>query len=135
MSDKKAGFKKWYADNKKSLSEKRKNRYENDPEYRAKVQERARKAAAKRREESKGKLTRKLGDSTYTVVKLSSVAERCGINSKVLRVAESKGEIPPHSFGGTHRVYTEEQCDLLVQYFKQEIDSETLHAQWEASWQ
>ncbi|QHJ74567.1 hypothetical protein VH22019_00003 [Vibrio phage VH2_2019] len=135
MADSKEGFKKWYDENKGSLSQRRKTRYETDPEYRAKVKERARQSAAKKRAETRGVLTRKLGDQVFTVVKLSTVAEKCGKTTKALRVAEDKGEIPPHSFEGTHRVYTPEQCDLIVKYFANEITTEEVHAQWESSWQ
>ncbi|QWS69827.1 putative DNA-binding domain protein [Vibrio phage vB_VpS_PG28] len=135
MADAKEGFKKWYSENKGSLSQRRKNRYETDPEYRAKVKERARKASAKRREENRGVLTRKHGDQVFTVVKLSTVAEKCGLTTKALRVAEGKGEIPPTSFEGTHRVYTPEQCDLIIKYFAKEITTEEVFAQWESSWQ
>lgn len=123
--------KKWYEENKEAHNQSRRERYAQDPEYRERTREQARVQAAKRRNNAGAALTRKLDGVTYEVVKLSAVAESCGVVPDTIKRAHDKGAIPPCSFSGTHRVYTKGQEAALVKFYNKQLDETELADLWD----
>ncbi len=116
-TDRSATYRRWYKENRTTLSQKRKARYQNDPEYRAKII-----AAAKRRRdqgqvESNRKFQRLVatasGNKRVDVFPIGTVATQLGCNAQMLRNWEKRGWIPPSSFSDTQRLYTRAQIKLM----------------------
>ncbi|QQO38253.1 DNA binding protein [Vibrio phage vB_VpaS_VP-RY-9] len=123
----------WYDKNKKEHNAKRRSRYHTDPEYREKVQERARERARKLREERKGEIPRiyrVVNGKEIEVFKHSDIANDCGVTTRQMKNDEANGIIPRMTFEGRNRVYSAEQRDLLVAFYNQDISSKQLFAQW-----
>lgn len=104
-------FKTWYQKNKQSLSEKRKERYKNDPEYRAKALER-RKAQIER--------TPKLRDSKPEIYAFSfnAVAEELGVSAWRLRNWRENSYYPEPYKHGRELWFTQQQVYLLKDVVK-----------------
>jgi DNA-binding transcriptional MerR regulator len=126
-------FKKWYEENKGTFNAARKERYKNDPEYKAKVlrqnqearrrrKERAIQEGAQRRLATKVTLSPgwKEVDTLYDMegnvvdgsgVTIGAVAGALGRSPQTLRLWEERGVIPgtPYRSGRGDRVYTMEQ--------------------------
>ncbi|AUR96014.1 putative DNA-binding domain protein [Vibrio phage 1.215.B._10N.222.54.F7] len=134
QGDKKRGQSKaWYDENKESHNEKRRNRYETDPEYRARVQQQARESARKRRIENPsvtGIYHRELNGVQVRVFKASDVAEEAGISPRTIKADEKAGLIPLMSFEGKHRVYTENQKSGIIAFYAGDLSSAQLKASW-----
>lgn len=123
----------WYANNKDDHNEKRRNRYETDPEYREKVQAQARESAKKRREANPtvtGVYHRELNGVQVQVFKASEVANEAGVNVRTLKADEKAGKIPAMSFEGRHRVYTSQQKANIIAFYAGNITAEQLAANW-----
>lgn len=113
----------WYERNKSKLSEKRKEKYKNNFEYREKVKKKARdyyrekkaKGVARRRAKNKG-IVEKNGKFYYTI---SYVGKAIGRSVSTLRMYESKKIIPgpkevdPRGW----RLYSGKQLSLLTTAF------------------
>jgi len=114
----KAYYQGWYSKNKEDLLQKRRKRYESDPEYRAKIRA-AREASRKVGSRSKGREKQLvIGGTVVTVYSNSYVACRLGITTTALVSWESKGWIPTTTIEGTHRFYTYDQMVAIEQYYQ-----------------
>lgn len=123
----------WYEKNKEDHNQKRRERYDNDPEYREKVRAQARESAKKRREANPtvtGVYYRELNGVQVQVFKASEIAEEAGINVRTLKTDEKTGKIPLMSFEGRHRVYTQHQKDSLIAFYAGNLTKEQLAANW-----
>ncbi|ANO57626.1 hypothetical protein [Vibrio phage vB_VhaS-a] len=131
MADKTADS--WYEKNKDTHNRNRRDRYQNDPEYREAIQQRARERARERREARKGEepvITRELNGVNVRVFRHSEVAEMCGVSPRKMKADELKGKIPNMSFEGRNRVYTEAQRDLLISFYSGDMTADQLRAAW-----
>lgn len=125
-------FKEWYEKHSDDWNEKRRSRYDTDPEYRAKVLERNRKhrSAKKKeqqlqREEAKTaqKYTNRPGWKTFKTVidgveietvTIGAYAQVLGVSVQAVRLWERVGVIPPPGApraSGKQRVYTLEEVE------------------------
>lgn len=141
-------FKMWYTVNKDKLSEKRKQLYHSDPEYRKKNNETSAKwrkehPAPSRAGESRFK---KYKGATIEVFRITAVAEMIGRSDQTIRGWEADGVIPKPLIESAHRYYTKKQIMLmrelaeiidLVRYDGRELlnlaiksKSEEIHKQW-----
>lgn len=99
-------FKEWYAENKQAVSQKRKERYQNDPEYRQKVLARA----AAHREKTGGESIPHGYSKCF-----ADAAEHLGITLWQLRWWREKNYFPePHDHQGK-KWFTENQLALIGQ--------------------
>lgn len=104
-------FKTWYQKNKQALSEKRKERYKNDPEYRAKALENRKRQIQR---------TPKLADSKPEAYSFgfTSVCEELGVSAWRLRNWRENSYYPqPHWHGG-QMWFTQQQVYLLKDIVK-----------------
>lgn len=126
-------YKEWYENNKEALSEARKARYANDPEYRERVRtwnanSRKRKRKAALKEMRRARKVVKLGADgawkTFNVevdgviipaFTIGAVAKATGKSLSTLRVWERKGIIPetPYRANNGDRLYTLEQIEAV----------------------
>jgi ribosomal protein S8E len=112
-------FKRWYGDNREEYNKRRKNRYDTDPEYREKVKERARLSKRRKIAAMGGAVTRSWKGTTLLVYRIGRVCEKLGINKNVILDWENRGIIPTPIFGGKHRVYTQNQMDLIRELYEE----------------
>jgi len=116
-----ATFKEWYEDNRERLSVKRKAKYRNDPEYRRKALERARryyKLKRKKMVPADRRLVVAPDGSRYlTIGKLSKLINR---SIQTIRAYHRQGVIPNvrHTDGRGWRLYTPGQAALLRKVFR-----------------
>lgn len=103
--------KRWYDHHGDKLNKDRKKRYEEDPEYRQQCLMRVREYRANRKNTKTR--TRTLNGTVYPVILVGKVAAYAGATPLILRKLEEMGYLPPSSFPGTHRVYTEGQQVLV----------------------
>ena len=138
-------FQDWYKVHGEKLNESRKDRYQNDPEYREKVLAQNRKARRKKREESKSeRLAQRAAqkvkpskawksvnweiedeDGTKRVVKMftiSAVARSLDCSVQALRMWERKGiiESTPYRYSKGDRLYTVEQIEAMRKHLTKE---------------
>lgn len=108
-------FKKWYEKGKDKLSEKRKQRYQTDPEYRAKYLARAAKRRAEFPPPSRAgqPRIREVGGKPQEVFSIGETSQMIGIGPQTIRQWEAAGTIPPPSVEGVHRLYTNTQIKQL----------------------
>lgn len=99
-------FKTWYKKNKKALSEKRKERYKNDPEYRAKALENRRRQIER---------TPKVRDSRPEVYthSFAQAAEAIGVSTWRLRSWRDNNYYPEPYKHGRELWFTQQQVYLL----------------------
>lgn len=99
-------FKTWYQKNKQALSEKRKERYKNDPEYRAKALENRKKQIER---------TPKLKDSRPEIYthNFAQAAEFLGVSSWRLRNWRENSYYPEPYKHGRELWFTQQQVYLL----------------------
>lgn len=98
-------YKRWYAKHRKELSERRKLRYQNDPEYRAKALAQKKKQMERLREQHKV-------PEGYTL-SLQSIAESLGVTIWTLREWRKKDYFPEPLKAGRNLLFTENQLGLL----------------------
>lgn len=109
-------FGRWYERNGGKLNEKRKNRYDSDPEYRARQIENARKNRANRAskvKEASAPVYKLIGGEKVVVYRIGDLAERAGVTPQTIRKYESTGVIPEPTVGSSHRYYTANQVNLV----------------------
>ena len=117
-------FAKWYAENKEKLSQRRRDRYQNDPAYKAKVlsnSKRSRKLARPSTdtiENGSGRVVGKDGveRNCYTV---NETAFMLNVSRETLVAWERLGLMPTDPFGGSRRRYTAGQ----IQGIKKAIEA------------
>lgn len=105
-------FNAWYSRRKASYNEERRERYQQDSEFR----ERARLQAAKYRQRIRDDNhipDRRQGLSTST-----RVAALLKVSTQTLRNWEARGVIPKTTQGGKHRLYTDHQVGVLESFFE-----------------
>ena len=126
-------FSKYYAENKKEISEKKKRRYQEDPEYREKIKARARARkkmlAEERKKQKQHEVDREnpiwfrieFGDSEIPVrmYTIGQLAKRLGRKTQTIRVWERKGIMPEATYRSSakDRLYTELQVRLIVEAY------------------
>jgi hypothetical protein len=117
MSD--TNFKKWYhdKDNKQKLSDKRKDRYDKDPEYREKIKQRAKDYKRKKLKELGGAVMRKVNGVDVKVWGIGVIAKEAGVTTANISNMTNAGVIPVPSIYAARRVYTEHEKDLLIEFF------------------
>ena len=110
-------FNKWYDKNKKALAKKRKDRYDNDPEYRELCKTRSRQYKGEITRPGKGWTYRKVQGRRVLVCTFGCLLGMLGVSSFLFCSKEKKHEFPKASTPGVQRVYTKPQVKLLVAYF------------------
>lgn len=98
----------WYAAHSKEYNSKRRQAYANDPDLRAKAQQRAKEYRAKRAEGKKIErvLTRIVNGVEQEVFSSGYAAQQIGKTPQSLRAWETKGWLPKPTIEGKHRLYT-----------------------------
>jgi len=125
-----AYFAKYYAEHREKMLEKKKARYRDDPDYRARIQEnsRARKRALAEEKKKLGINKKKkekpiwfrvqVGDEEVPVRMYTAgqLARRLGRKTQTVRVWEKRGIIPEAIYRSTSkdRLYTELQVKLII---------------------
>lgn len=109
-------FKEWYEENGDSHNEKRKRRYETDPEYRNAIIERQR---AYRQRTSVRRVRpplTKVDDKgvEHLVYRVGLASQMVGRSPQTLKKWERKGYIPKPSIKTIHRYYTAKQVELMI---------------------
>ena len=108
-------FKSWYALNKERLSQKRKERYRNDPDYKAKVLQSA-SVSRKRVSNADAKKFVTVAGVDYEVHPIATVASRIKISRETLLNWEGCGLLPETPFrltGRAIRCYTDGMISVL----------------------
>ena len=101
-------FNKWYGTHAETFNASRKERYANDPELRARAR-----AAAKAYRDKQAEGRTDLPPLRAGLATSSRVALIIGITRQTLMNWEERGLIPKPTTRGKHRLYTENQVDLL----------------------
>jgi hypothetical protein len=134
-------FKKWYEENKVPFNEKRRNRYNTDPEYRQYVLEMNKKNREKRqkerfKEDRERKKAVKIvaspswkefeSDEGKPMLTIGALAKALGRSTQSIRLWEKHGVIPvtPHRNARGDRLYTPEQVLDLYKTLKDTKDLE-----------
>jgi len=128
-------FSQWYAENKEELSARRRQKYQEDPEYREKVRAQAREAKKrflekKRKEREKNKdkeqpvwFKVQYGKKEVAVRMFTAgqLSKRLGRKTQTIRLWERKGVIPEAMYrnGARDRLYTELQVREIVEIYSQ----------------
>lgn len=125
-------FRQYYLDHKKEIAAKKKERYQNDPEYRAAIQDRNRKVRAfkkKKREEQKKKVEKKdpmkpkkfsvrIGgyERELSMYSSTQLAKMMGRSVQTIRLWERDEVLPKAIYrcNNNNRLYTEFQVKMLV---------------------
>lgn len=126
-------YREWYAKNKDRVSKRKAARYQNDPEYREKIKERARawrrKEREKRKSETKVPLSEKppvphrveIGGTVQRapMFTIGKAAHYLGLSTQTLRKWEAGGVLPPVDWrtAGGHRLYTGPQLEELKRLY------------------
>lgn len=105
----------WYNSHAKEYNEKRRDRYSKDPSMREKAQLRAKMYRDSKRKgrEIERVVYRTLNGSMEEVYTSGQVAEIIGCTAQMLRNWQGNGWIPAPTIPGKHRLYTENQVDLI----------------------
>lgn len=115
-------------------NEKRRNRYKNDPQYRAEQVARAAEQRAKNRDED-GNLLKEYNGEMVSVFKISDIANHCGVTVTRVRSAFNRGRVPPSSFEGRHIYVTQHQMDLVKRAFDNaEVADGDMRAELDKEW-
>lgn len=111
----KNAFKKWYEKDKDKLSEKRKQRYQTDPEYRAKCLARAaqRRAEFPKPPRAGEARFKEIDGKPREVFRIGEVSQMIGIGLQTIRSWEASGTIPGPSIESAQRLYTGTQIALM----------------------
>jgi hypothetical protein len=112
-----ATWRNWYEKNREEYNARRKQRRDEDPEYRAQL-------AAKQKEyreakppaEHEGSRIKKVAGRDMEVFRIGDVAKACNRSIQAIRLWEKEGKIPKPTVPGGHRYYTQHQVDLLVEF-------------------
>jgi DNA-binding transcriptional MerR regulator len=141
MSSPTFSFKDWYADNGGRLNKSRRNRYKDDPEYRARVLELNRKSRELRREDqaevrAAATAARELNlrlkpwktveasvnGSSAKLRTIGALAKTLGISVQAVRIWEREGTLPPAPLRNKKgdRLYTEEYIELATSIIEQQ---------------
>lgn len=130
-------YKKWYATNRAKIAARRRERYQNDPEYREKVLSR------RRDQRGAGQVELPQSAATDPVIRRGpdgelhegwrrgTVAEKCGVS--VSTVKRLLPKFPAPTLEGAQRAYTAHQLALIAAHHSK-IDDPDVRAQVEASW-
>ncbi len=134
MSDaRRNSFNSWYERKGEEYNAQRRKRYQDNPELRAKARQQAAIYRQTIRNEDHGPYG--MRDDFYTT---TGVADILGISNQTLRNWESKHLIPKATYGDKHRLYSQDQVDLLVTMVNASGDSDNfnharriLFSQWD----
>lgn len=112
-------YQKWYESNRERLSKKRKERYRNDADLRAKAVQRQQKYREKNdRPSTKGQAKfREVNGIKTQVFRISETAEMVGCSIEFIRKYEAEGVIPLPSVKSTQRYYSGAQVKLMKAFY------------------
>ena len=108
----------WYRSHSEEYNTKRRDRYSKDPSIREKAQLRAKLYRDSKRNGRaiERELYRTVNGSNVQVYTSGQVAEIIGRTPQMLRNWQSNGWIPQPSIPGKHRLYTDNQVDLIDEF-------------------
>ena len=112
----KSAYRRWYEKNKEQFNAKRRQRYQEDDEYREKALENTRtyrSEGVRHPELADTPMYREWNGELIEVFRISTVAEMIGRSVQAIRKWEKNEIIPKPYFGRGHRVYTANQIKLL----------------------
>jgi len=104
----------YYQRNRERLTAQKNSKYRNDPEYRQKALDRAKKQSADKKKTRVRGVFRYYNDKKLLMYKIGMVAKDLGVDTFHIITWEFKGLIPKHLPVGTSRVYTGEQVQLIA---------------------
>lgn len=112
-------YQKWYEANREKLAERRRQRYQMDPQVREKAIQRQRKwrkdhARASTKDSPK---FREVNGNLAQVFRISDTAEMAGCSVEFIRKYEQAGVIPRTSVQSAQRYYTSSQVRLIKDFF------------------
>lgn len=115
----KSKFQKWYGKEKARLNKERRDRYHNDPKYKA------RQLANTKRWRKKAKKEKKLNPTPVvkTQFTIGEAAAQIPCDIQTIRLLERKGLIPETTDGKKHRTYTPKQIGLMAKLIKYRQDN------------
>jgi hypothetical protein len=128
-------FKRWYEENKTSISERRKRIYQADPELRAEIRAKQREYRQKHPPESRAGAPRykEVNGRSVQVFRIGEAAALVGRDEQTLRIWEERGVIPRVTVPGVHRNYTVTQVNLMKELVevidKHRYERETLQVE------
>lgn len=114
----------WYAKNKKRLSDKRKERYYSDPEYRAKVLS----YSKRKRENSGGPPSIEINGAKVPLMTLTEAAEAVNVSRESMLNWEKKGLLPETPYRLTERrvrYYTKSMVSVVKRVANSRRSGET----------
>lgn len=130
-------YSEWYNRNRAKVAARRRDRYHNDPDYRAKVLEKRRQARASgQTEEARTAATDPVMRKTPTGEvregwRRGAVAEACGVSVSTIKRVLAK--FPPPTLEGRQRAYTAVQVELVKTNYAK-INDPKVRAEVEARW-
>jgi hypothetical protein len=116
--------KEWWEENKARVLRERREKYENDPEYRARVLERTRRNREKKAAERQDALRNfKINGVPVKLLSLRETADKLGVEPDRLKYYQKQGYIPKALVTKPNRFYTPVQ----VEYMRQLTEFLTAH--------
>lgn len=110
---KNSSWSKWYAEHKDQHNAKRRERYRNDPDVRAKARQNAARNRSKGDKVNRVSYKRKVGNFFVTFFPITKAAADIDRSAQLIRVWEKKGYIPEPLLDDSRRLYTEKQIALM----------------------
>lgn len=110
-------YKRWYAKNRDERNRRRRERYAEDDDYRERELDRRMdyEKRGPKADSEKGVLLRTHKGSEVQVFRMGEVAVWCSTTPDTIRKYERGGMIPSPLFSGSHRLYTDRQCELIAE--------------------
>lgn len=108
--------KEWYEQNKDAISERRRERYHNDPEYRAAVLEQSRQHREKKKAERAAFLANPyivIGDKKVPAMTVETLEKETGVDKARLKYLQKAEYLPPALTTRPVRLYTLGQVELI----------------------
>lgn len=110
-------WRKWYSENKKAYNAERKAKRDASPELRQKLASGQKERRARQpRVEKDGVRFKNYMGAQVQVFRIGFVAKACNRTEQVIRIWERAGKIPKPTVPGSHRYYTQNQLNLLVEF-------------------
>lgn len=108
-------FQHWYEKNKESISQRRKDSYASDPEYREKLRQKSKDYRERRArgEQVQTKRYATVKGKRVRVYTTGHIADRYGVSSEYVRRLQVVGKVPPPTIPGKHRLYTGHQMMMI----------------------
>lgn len=108
-----ASFRRYYEENRDEYNARRREKYQQDKETRAKARERAREYRAANAPVER-QLIREINGRQVKVFSTGQVAQEMGRTPQMLRNWEKEGLIPESTFPDKHRLYTKRQKSMII---------------------